>query len=559
MAEEEKLDWIYKSANSLVSREEYLLGRKVDKTLDELNKEEKEKKIVLPTPKNHVEHECIPPSIRDFNKIVQSEQVDLSAKLQEDPLVAIRKREEEARRKFLQNPVQLKKLQDALKEQEKTKKNKKSQKERDLDQKLKEKLRLYGKSPASKKGKTKVKDEALNTILMHKFNALKSKLSDSDLNDILNGKTSSSSSSDSSNESDKDKKGKRKKYKSSSDSDDNRKKIKIKPDERKQKLRNRYNRSRDKSTRDTGRERYSESKKRYKKRSKSRSNSRNRHIRKGRRDDSDSSSEYEKSRRSVHGSSNSKQKKNRRHSSESSEDEKSAYLKSNKSNDDLDEKILRKLRMLRDAAEISNERMICDRDESNCKIQKNANSSGSDNDNSKISNKRLLLPEKPSHLKYQNESNDSSSSESSKAYHDSEEDKKEKKNYGLVSSDGKKLALKKNQKSNIAEIQPVKTQVVKVTTERKNVKKLTDKEKEKIRNEMMQNAEVRDREREENVRKYREKDKAEESVSTKFDTDLIHNQLLKSAKHSSIEDRIKSNLNNIQRSARHMDSNFSKR
>lgn len=77
MAQEEKLDWIYKSANSLVNREDYLLGRKVDKTLEQLNEEEKPQKFVLPTPKNHVEHECIPPSIRDFNKIVQTEQVSL--------------------------------------------------------------------------------------------------------------------------------------------------------------------------------------------------------------------------------------------------------------------------------------------------------------------------------------------------------------------------------------------------------------------------------------------------------------------------------------------------
>lgn len=52
-----------------MDREEYLLGRPVDKTLDALNAEEKQKQtnnIVLPQPKNHVEHECIPPSIRDF-------------------------------------------------------------------------------------------------------------------------------------------------------------------------------------------------------------------------------------------------------------------------------------------------------------------------------------------------------------------------------------------------------------------------------------------------------------------------------------------------------------
>lgn len=62
----------------MVEREEYLLGRKVDKTLEQLNEEEKLKQQnLIVQPKNRVEHECIPPSIRDFNKVVQAEQVCL--------------------------------------------------------------------------------------------------------------------------------------------------------------------------------------------------------------------------------------------------------------------------------------------------------------------------------------------------------------------------------------------------------------------------------------------------------------------------------------------------
>lgn len=60
-------------------------------------------------------------------------QVDLSAKLQEDPLMAIKKREEEARRAFLQNPVQLKKLQKALEAQKKMKNKKSKKKKRKSD------------------------------------------------------------------------------------------------------------------------------------------------------------------------------------------------------------------------------------------------------------------------------------------------------------------------------------------------------------------------------------------------------------------------------------------
>lgn len=170
-----------------MDREEYLLGRSVDKTFENLNNDEKLKQQpVAGPPKSRVEHECIPPSIRDFNKVAQAEQVDLSAKLQEDPLVTIKKREEESRRQFLQNPVQLKKLQKAIKAQEaiKKKKKKKKSKESDLEAKLKEKLLGIKDKKASKE------EKSLDIILMHKYEALKHKLTDDDLRDILNGKFS---------------------------------------------------------------------------------------------------------------------------------------------------------------------------------------------------------------------------------------------------------------------------------------------------------------------------------------------------------------------------------
>lgn len=48
----------------------------MDKTLEQLNEEEKLKQQGLSSqPRNKVEHECIPPSMRDFNKGVQAEQV----------------------------------------------------------------------------------------------------------------------------------------------------------------------------------------------------------------------------------------------------------------------------------------------------------------------------------------------------------------------------------------------------------------------------------------------------------------------------------------------------
>lgn len=89
-----KLDWMYGNPKH-VETEEYLLGRAVDAS------------------KNHVEHECIPPSIRDFQGPINpvEDQVDLAKKLQEDPLVEIHRRQIEARKKMLQNPIKLKQMQ----------------------------------------------------------------------------------------------------------------------------------------------------------------------------------------------------------------------------------------------------------------------------------------------------------------------------------------------------------------------------------------------------------------------------------------------------------------
>lgn len=98
--DEKKLDWMYKvgskfhrnkhfvaqfslqNPTNLVDREDYLLGRPVDKTLELLNAEEKQKQssTSLPQPKNHVEHECIPPSIRDFKlQQIVAEQVQFNS------------------------------------------------------------------------------------------------------------------------------------------------------------------------------------------------------------------------------------------------------------------------------------------------------------------------------------------------------------------------------------------------------------------------------------------------------------------------------------------------
>ena len=101
-----KLEWMYKTGQDLLNREEYLTGRKVDKQFEELTAGE-----------NCVEHEVLPASISRRKNELGSEQVDILRKQMEDPLMAIKQREMEARRKILENPVKLKELHRLLKKE----------------------------------------------------------------------------------------------------------------------------------------------------------------------------------------------------------------------------------------------------------------------------------------------------------------------------------------------------------------------------------------------------------------------------------------------------------
>lgn len=101
-----KLEWMYKTGQDLINREEYLTGRKVDKQFEDLAAGE-----------NCVEHEVLPASISRKNALENNEQVDMIRKQMEDPLMAIKQKEMEARRKILENPVKLKELHRLLKQE----------------------------------------------------------------------------------------------------------------------------------------------------------------------------------------------------------------------------------------------------------------------------------------------------------------------------------------------------------------------------------------------------------------------------------------------------------
>lgn len=65
-----RLEWMYKGSENTLNREEYLTGRSIDKHFEEQDAVERENEraalVGVSVPKNHVEHECIPFSIRAF-------------------------------------------------------------------------------------------------------------------------------------------------------------------------------------------------------------------------------------------------------------------------------------------------------------------------------------------------------------------------------------------------------------------------------------------------------------------------------------------------------------
>ncbi|XP_056442969.1 pre-mRNA-splicing factor CWC25 homolog [Gadus chalcogrammus] len=127
---DDRLDWMYQGPAGQVSRDEYLMGRPIDKQITEQFEE--------PESGPSTQTGLLPGSI--FNPTTPASTLDLQAKIREDPLFEIRKREEEKKREVLTNPVKMKKIKAMLRENlemEKKKKKKKDKKERRADKERK--------------------------------------------------------------------------------------------------------------------------------------------------------------------------------------------------------------------------------------------------------------------------------------------------------------------------------------------------------------------------------------------------------------------------------------
>ncbi|XP_013401604.1 pre-mRNA-splicing factor CWC25 homolog isoform X2 [Lingula anatina] len=108
---DKKIDWMYSDGKP--KSEEYLLGKRIDN----IDKEKEEAK-----------NDSVGALFEEA--AAHNIQIDMQAKMREDPLFAIRKKEEEQRKRIIENPVKMKQLQKMVESQKKDKKKKKKEKKK---------------------------------------------------------------------------------------------------------------------------------------------------------------------------------------------------------------------------------------------------------------------------------------------------------------------------------------------------------------------------------------------------------------------------------------------
>ncbi|XP_067824890.1 pre-mRNA-splicing factor CWC25 homolog [Heptranchias perlo] len=141
----DRLDWMYQGPCSMVNKEEYLLGRPIDKYATD--------KMVDEESGPSSDTGLLPGSI--FSATGANSALDMASKIREDPLFMIRKREEEKKREVLTNPMKMKMIREILqKNLDKTGKKKKK------DKKKKHKKHRHSNSSDNEQQKAKRHEKA---------------------------------------------------------------------------------------------------------------------------------------------------------------------------------------------------------------------------------------------------------------------------------------------------------------------------------------------------------------------------------------------------------------
>ncbi|XP_008316072.1 pre-mRNA-splicing factor CWC25 homolog [Cynoglossus semilaevis] len=149
---DDRLDWMYQGPVGQVSRDEYLLGRPIDKQITDQYEEQES------GPSS--ETGLLPGSI--FNPVTPASNLDLAAKIREDPLFEIRKLEEAKKKEVLTNPVKMKRIKEMLRQnlekKDKKKKRKKEKKDKERSREKKHKKILSSDEEDERKHKLPSQD-----------------------------------------------------------------------------------------------------------------------------------------------------------------------------------------------------------------------------------------------------------------------------------------------------------------------------------------------------------------------------------------------------------------
>lgn len=683
-----KLEWMYRGPKENLNREDYLLGRTVDKTYEQFAEDErateKQDHLGVSVPKNHVEYECVPFSIRAYKDADPTTvQVDMARKMAEDPLQMIKQREMESRKKLLENPVKLKELKQLLQSEKGQGRSKKSKKDKESkskkkskkdSSKKKKKKRSRSKSSSSdssdsgsdvddallamlSKQRAVVEDEVdMEDLNFEEMVNLKYNTLNKELDKMIEGKPKKGGPEEApgrERDSERDRNNRNNNYSNGRDGD-RRMMGRSVSRERRTDVRGRgagddqrrryqspmeYHRRRDdeddriRTSRrgrdeDRRRSRSPERRKRdYNHRSRSpedrrkevsrqRENRRSRSLDQGRnkmktsrrskspemrkRDNQkyrskspDQRKSKEVKRQRSKDRSRSPQTRRRNNNSRSRSPEvrkRDNYNKKNRSKSP-DNKKKEGSRRRHHSRSMSPDLRNKDKHRSDSPEHRQKRDEKRDNthemDNTPRNDKpsKTIGPSRPSpsaiekqtkSMREKSNSPDSSSDEEESTTHkrrdhDSDDDDRKSKapvhqNWGLVTATGKSIALKNDAKTYTDRIasasakEPSKSE----TSWKKPASsrpKLTEAEKEEKLREMMKNAEWRNVERESYVRKYHEDGRKEEDKhrEAEFDRNFINKELHKSAQSATVESRLKSNRNNIQRSSGAMNTNFARR
>ncbi|XP_016991255.1 pre-mRNA-splicing factor CWC25 homolog [Drosophila rhopaloa] len=505
-AGEAKLEWMYKNSTELINREEYLLGRKIDKSFETLQAEEhrqEQNTVGLKQSINHVEHDCVPFSIRTYRNLQSTEQVDMQRKTLEDPLMLIKQREMESRRKLLENPVKLKEIHRILKTEQdlkasKEKKAKKSKKSKKSKKKKKNKRSSDEESSGSESNDS---DDDLDRKLARQVSKLKGDHGDGDLklDKLLDAKYRTISKQLDMATKKKNKKSKRK----SSDSSEQSSGEDGRP--RRQRSRELESRRRDKRSR-------SPEERNHREKYRSRSPQKRRQSRSPEQRHRRRSPEKRKERR------RSRSPVDRRERRRSNSPEKRKERRGSRS------RSLEKRKVARRSPEKRKERR-----RSKSPDERNDRPSRTEESSRKRENRRSISLEQPSRSKR-------SRSRSSK-------------------KDERRKSPERPPQRRERERSPAPSRPT-------GKPKLSEADREARLREMMDNASWREADRSQVVRKHREAYAREEAQNRDrdFDKEFINKEVKKAiANHNSIGDRIRANLNNIQRTSSSMDSNFARK